>query len=349
MTAVASSGLLQRMPAVLADLRGRPSQGPHAALSELVRQGLDRLPAPGSGATLQRWQALAAVAAHDLSLVKLYEGHTDALAILQELGASPLDSPGATYGVWAAEAPAGRVRILSGSAGRLALHGLKAWCSGAADVSHGLLTAWPDDTATGPQLVRVAMRQPGVSCDADAWHAVGMQDSQSIDVSFEGAVAEPVGRAGDYLRRPGFWQGGAGIAACWFGGASAVAEALRGSLDRSSAARRTALRLASLGRIDLALQGTAAVLREAARWIDAHPRDDAQAVALRVRLSAEACCQLVLAEAGRALGAAPFCHDAHFARMAADLPVFIRQSHADADLAALGECLVAGPPSAWSL
>jgi hypothetical protein len=303
---------------------------------------------PGGGKTLQRWRALAVVAAHDLSLVKLYEGHTDALAILQELGRGPSDDD-ATHGVWAAEGPAGRVHIELAGDGRVRLHGVKGWCSGAADLSHGLLSAWHQDAAGGPQLVRVAMRQPGVECRAGAWQAVGMAGSQSIDVAFDGALAEPIGAPGDYLRRPGFWQGGAGIAACWFGGASALGATLRRSLQECRAERRTGFRLASLGRIDVALQGTAAVLRDAAAWIDAHPLDDAQAVALRARLSAEACCQLVLGEAGRALGAAPFCRDAHFARLAADLPVFIRQSHADADFAALGETLLAEPEAAWTL
>ena len=45
----------------------------------------------------------------------------------------------------------------------------------------------------------------------------------------------------------------------------------------------------------------------------------------------------MLDEAGRALGAGAFCRDAKFARAAADLPVFIRQSHAEHDFAALGE------------
>jgi len=40
---------------------------------------------PASGRTLERWQTLCDVASHDLSLVKLFEGHAEALAILQEL------------------------------------------------------------------------------------------------------------------------------------------------------------------------------------------------------------------------------------------------------------------------
>ena len=69
---------------------------PIEQLQRLIESGLDQLPLPGHGATLQRWQALAAIAAVDLSLLKLYEGHTDALAIIEQLGGSP--TPGKPSG-----------------------------------------------------------------------------------------------------------------------------------------------------------------------------------------------------------------------------------------------------------
>lgn len=66
-------------------------------LQALVNEGLDQLPLPARGQTLERWRALACVAGHDLGLCKLYEGHTDALAIMAELGAPPPNNsaPGA--------------------------------------------------------------------------------------------------------------------------------------------------------------------------------------------------------------------------------------------------------------
>ena len=331
---------------VLTDLE--PTLPPALALRHLVALGFDQLPLPGSGGTLQRWQALAAVAAHDLSLAKLYEGHTDARAIVAELGASHELKSTATWGTWASEAPGGRTWIEPIGDGRVSIRGTKSWCSGAADLDHGLLTAWFAD-GRGPQLIRVAMRQSGVSVDATAWSAVGMASSGSIDVRFEGALGDPVGGAGDYLVRPGFWQGGAGIAACWFGGASALGAALHRAVAHSSSAERSGFRLAALGKVDMALRSTAAVLREAAAWIDAHPLADASAVALRVRLAAESCARQVLDEAGRSLGAGAFCRDAHFARMAADLPVFVRQSHAERDFAALGERAAANEEASWTL
>ncbi len=331
-----------------------PDDRPADGLATLVRRGMGRLPMPAAGATLRRWQALAAVAQHDLSLAKLYEGHTDALAILHELGASALpafEGAGKVWGMWAAEPPQGRVTLAPADDGQVLLDGTKCWCSGAAHVSHGLLTAWWAD-GTGPQLVAVAMQQPGIAVRDQTWHAIGMAASASLDVAFHAARGVPVGKPGDYLSRPGFWQGGAGVAACWYGGALALAEPLRAALRQAATAsppRTDGLREAALGKVDLALRATATLLREAANWIDANPRQDASEIALRVRLAAEDCARRVLDEVGRALGATPFCRDAHFARAAADLPVFVRQSHAERDFAALGQRVCTPEPSPWTL
>ena len=347
--------MLRALQRVLADLD--PHHDAARWLQVLVAGGLYTLPMPGGGQTLQRWQALSDVAAHDLSLAKLYEGHTDALGILTELSHPSPAPPTSVWGMWAAEAPGVRVLIqpdAAATAGRVRLSGVKRWCSGAAFVSHGLLTTWHAD-GRGPQLVAVPMRQPGVGVHTEPWQAVGMSASASVDVAFDGAHAELVGQPGDYLSRPGFWQGGAGIAACWHGGATHLASVVQRAVAQARAGPAgpspPSFREAALGRIDTELTATAALLREAARWIDAHPRHDASEVALRVRLRAECAAKVVLDTAGSALGAAPFCRDARFARMAADLPVFIRQSHGERDFASLGERVAAGATGSagWAL
>ena len=70
---------------------------------------------------------------------------------------------------------------------------------------------------------------------------------------------------------------------------------------------------------------------------------------MRARLAAEGCATTVLDEAGRALGAAAFCRNGRFARAAADLPVFVRQSHAERDFVALAERVVSTGSPPWSL
>jgi hypothetical protein len=336
------------LQAFLTTLRGLT---PGDALQQLCDAGYDQLPMPGAGETLRRWQSLAAVAAHDLSLAKLFEGHTDALAILVELNSEiPQRS---RWGTWAAEPPQARVHLQHRSDGSLTLSGRKAWCSGAAAVTHGLLTAWLADENGddhGPLLVAVDMRQPNVHIAEDGWNAVGMAASASVEVRFDNAVGRMVGASGDYLCRAGFWHGGAGIAACWYGAAAALAEPLRARVAKGAVPHAAA----HLGTVDVALQQCAALLRQTADRIDRHPRADAQLHAMRARASAECTATLVLDHVGRALGAAPFCLDADFARRAADLPVYLRQSHAERDLQAIAEVLVKSADAAplhsvWAL
>ncbi|MEJ2803622.1 acyl-CoA dehydrogenase [Comamonadaceae bacterium PP-2] len=328
-----------------------------AALRALVDARLDRLPLPGSGRTLDRWRALARVARHDLALAKLYEGHTDALAILAELGASGPegDVPG-LWGVWCAEPPNARVVAHTTGAhadevrgGEVNLQGTKAWCSGAGVVTHALISAWNTDRQ--PVLVAADLRQPSVSIDEDGWRAVGMGRSGSYSVVLDGSVAHGVGAPGDYVARPGFLQGGAGVAACWYGGLEGIAQALRRSLDQkagrsaseAAAPPELAHALAHLGAVDVALTQARASLREAAHHIDSHPDRPAGPSAARARLAVEAAARDVLDRVPRALGAGPLCHDRALAQALADLPVFIRQSHAERDLAAHAWQLLKGP------
>jgi hypothetical protein len=330
---------------MLPDLEAQPA----AALGALIAAERDRLPLPGSGHTLQRWQALAFVAAQDLSLAKLFEGHTDALAILAELGAPAALSaagPHAAWATWCAEPPG--MRLLCSEPdpfGHMQLTGRKAWCSGAAAVDYALVSCW--NAAGQACLAAVAMDQQGVQVGKDTWHATGMAGTHSVDVYFEAVPARAVGGPGAYLQRPGFWHGGAGIAACWWGGAAAIGRKVH-ALLAARGERTDAHQRAHVGQIDLALAGSAALLREAAAWIDAHPQRDAQTLALRVRLAVERDACAVLHHAGRALGAGPLCQDAALGRALADLPIFLRQSHAERDLATLGQNLLKGP-SPWSL
>jgi alkylation response protein AidB-like acyl-CoA dehydrogenase len=330
----------------LSDFARRPialsvNESLRQAMLRCIDQRLTELPLPGDGDTLGRWQVLAKVAGMDLALLKLFEGHTDAMAIMEELGASDLQAPG-IWGVWAAEPPDAKVRISAGNHGSVLLQGRKAWCSGALQVDHALVSAW--DEQDQPQLVAVKLDQPGVQRSEQGWQAVGMALTASVDVHFDQAQAWLVGASGEYLSRPGFWQGGAGIAAAWYGAAQALAEYLRGSRGRSDPHAD-----AHLGAVDAALFGAASALRECAAWIDAYPFDNAQLPVQRVRAQVEAAVETVVRHVGRALGAGPYCRDPHFARLIADLPVFIRQSHAERDLAGLGRLVAALPAGEWSL
>ncbi len=287
------------------------------------------LPLPGCGATLARWQALAEMSAADLVLGRLAEAHADAVAILAELGSA---RPDGLYGVWAAEPPWARVEAAHTAAGWV-LNGRKAWCSGALLLDRALVTA---HAADGRRLFDIAVR--GLTPVADSWAAVGMAASGSVSVELGEVSAVPVGGPGAYLDRPGFWHGGAGVAACWYGGALGAARVL---LRAARSAARDPHAVAHLGAVDALVAGLGAHLAVAAAEIDADPHGPAaRQRALRLRSRVEAGATEILDRVGRGLGAGPLCLDPVQARRAADLPVYLRQSHAERDLAALGQLAV---------
>ncbi|MCF7749828.1 hypothetical protein KQ945_03635 [Bacillus subtilis subsp. subtilis] len=297
----------------------------------LVQQARDwlvrhpALPQPGAGDTLGRWRLLAQLGGQDLCLAKLLEAHYDAQAILQELNADPLPSD-QLAAVWAADGPAA---TLAFDAAHGTLNGSKPWCSGAGWVDVALVTVREGGQS---RLFRADLRHAPVDCHAQDWQATGMGRIPSGTARFSQVPALDAGEAGAYLARPGFWHGGAGIAACWFGAAAALAEPLRRSVRAAEPGTAAVL----LGEVDMALSSCAALLRELAALIDAQPGQAHMSAVIRVRSVVERACVQTLDRVARALGPGPMCLDAAHAQRWSDLTVFIRQSHADRDWQQLG-------------
>jgi alkylation response protein AidB-like acyl-CoA dehydrogenase len=287
------------------------------------------LPLPGRGHTAARWSVLSAVAAANLTVARVLEAHSDALAILGEASA-PADA-GHTWGVFAAEAPGQRLEA-ERDGDRVVLTGTKPWCSLAEHLDAALVTAHVDGDR---QLFSVDLRHPSVSPEpAVHWVARGLRTVTSAPVTFDRTPAQPIGPPGWYLTRPGFAWGGIGVAAAWHGGAVGLFETLR----RASAARRGELAALPVGIIDVALHASAASLAEAAARIDAGEADGAagRLLAYRVRGVVADAVERTMQQVGHALGPAPLAFDEDHARRVADLQLYVRQHHAERDLAALG-------------
>ena len=308
-----------------------------AAFAAAIESGRLDLPLPGGGRTWERWASLAELAGEDLSLARLSEGH--AVAILAELGAGPPPA-GSRWGVWAAQPP-GPGLMASRTRGGWRLDGVKRYCSGARSCMHALVTAAaPDGTRLFMAETRDLTPVPGT------WPATGVAASDTLDVDFTDIPAEPVGEPGGYTSRPGFAHGGTGVAACWYGGARGVGQALLTAAAKRDVGPHA---LAHLGAVDIALHTTRDALEQAAAEIDADPADrmhDGWRRALRVRALVEATATEVMQRVGRALGAGPLCHDEAHARRVADLTVYLRQHHAERDLAELG-ALAAEAGTSW--
>lgn len=304
---------------------------------------------PGSGATAQRWEALATLASIDLGAARAAEPHLDALAILAQAPTGDLpavaSSPDCTWGVFAAEGGPSALTAIQAADGSWSLTGTKPWCSLADRLSAALVTAHVGDGQRG--LFAVDLSEAGVHTDSSAWQARGLTEIPSGPVEFRDVPAFSVGAPQWYLERPGFSWGGIGVAACWYGGAVGLAR----TLFTAAAARDTVdpLLAMHLGAVDESLQSARRALAEAAALVDAGQVDDSfgKFTAHRVRATIARACEDVLTRLGHALGPAPLAQDAEHSKRVADLQLYIRQHHAEKDQASLGTALLRAGVAPW--
>lgn len=295
-------------------------------LRVLLAKGKLDLPFPGQGSTPERHRALIEFARKDLSLARLIEAHTDAVAIASEAG---VELPkGKLFGVWAADGPASRLDLQRLSNGLL-LQGLKQFCTGATFLDGALVTAHDGNHR---MLINVPLNGRGLTMDATGWNTAAFADTATAVVKFSGVMLESTAVIGGedwYLCRPGFWHGALGPAACWAGGAMALIEAVR-RRPRVDAHWR-----AHMGALEASEWVLHAILAQAGRQIDADPQDqraEAKVRALIARHSIERTCMEVLDRFGRATGPRLLAFDAEIARRYAELTLYVRQCHAEADL-----------------
>jgi len=324
---------------------------------------------PGGGATAGLWSLLATLAVHDLGVARAVEPHLDALAIREQAGLA--DGADRTWGVFAAEGPGVRLDAVprgpgSGASGTRPggdvpddgtsddaappddppawrLTGTKPWCSLADRLDAALVTAHLPDG--GRALFAVDLTDPGVTLVDQPWVSRGLAEIPSTPVAFDAVPAAPVGGPGWYLERPGFWWGGIGVAACWYGGAVGLGRVL---WERATTTDDRLVAM-HLGAVDAALEDARRALDEAARVVDGDldPAVPGPVVAKRVRATVARTCEDVLARAGHALGPAPLALDAGHAKRVADLQVYVRQQHAERDDASLGDALARRDVAPW--
>ncbi len=282
-----------------------------------------QLPLPGSGATWQRFRTLADWSAQDLSVGRLCEGHSDAIAILHDAGAVP--RPGCSYGVWAARGSSDSLRATRVRGG-WHLEGFKTFCSGHGLVERALVTA---ESESGYLTFDVSTSEQVVGAIPGSWPAVGMAQSRSETLEFGGpdlSVDQLVGEPGFYVDRPGLWFGAVGVAACWYGGARGILEHVARGLGPTAS---DAL-LAELGAAVADVEMMRVVLSHCASEIDDDPRDQlgqARARALVARAVVHEAAQRVLSASASAGGARPFTLDARQSQRAADLFIYLTQYH----------------------
>lgn len=324
------------------------------ALLDLAKAAADAAPNPGEGRTAFLWELLASVTAVDVAAGRALEPHLDASAILAQAAglaaAEGRDLPEfggihfeGAWGVFAAEAPGIRLDAKEAD-GCFLLHGSKPWCSLAAQLDHAVLTAQVE--GSGRAAFAVDLHAQGVSFADPEWTSRGLREIPSGTVHFDAVPALPLGGPGWYYRRPGFAWGGMGVAACWLGGAVAVARGFHESLVAAADGGREPdqIALAHLGEIDRSLAALTGYLARTAARIDAGELSDtgAWSEALRVRGNVAAAVERIQTLVSQNLGPGPLAFDEGYGKRMADLSLYIRQHHAMRDDAQLGALTLQG-------
>jgi alkylation response protein AidB-like acyl-CoA dehydrogenase len=301
-----------------------------AELAQRVRAlqlhgGLD-LPLPAAGATALRHRALQEFGRMDLSIARIAEAHTDAIAILAEQGR--VGQSNALYGVWASDGPQSKVTATALAGGGWCVRGAKQYCSGASIVDVALVTAHAEE---GLLLFEIPLHLSGVRTLASTWASPALADTATVPVTFDAVELPPsalIGGAGWYLNRPGFWHGAIGPAACWAGGAMSLIDAATALNRKDPHSRAHVGALAAIG------WGLGALLEQGGREIDADPHDrrSARQRALKARHLIERWCTEVMDRFGRATGPQLLAMSDAVARQYSALTVYIRQCHAERDL-----------------
>ncbi|QKE82864.1 acyl-CoA dehydrogenase [Arthrobacter sp. NEB 688] len=285
---------------------------------------------------------LATLGSLDLTVARAAEPHLDAVAVLAQAGHPDLSSLGvdaaSTFGVYAARAPGAVLVSRTAADGTTRVDGTKAWCSLSTTVSHALVTV---DAGARPGLHAVPLRHPGVVHDDGRWVPRGLAAVRTGSMTLTDVPTVAVGEGDWYLERPGFAWGGIGVAAVWFGAAAAVAGRL---VDAARRRPPDQVALLHLGAVDRLLHGALLSLRDAARAIGDGSADGRAGalLAARVRAVVADAAEEVLRAVGHGLGPAPLTADDEHAGRVADLTVYLRQHHAERDLAALGALVLDG-------
>jgi len=342
----------------------REGTGDLPALLSLARDIGRTAPRPGEGNTARLWELLASVTSVDVAAGRVLEPHLDAVAILAQAGSLSGSLPGdglgdgtadGAWGVFAAEGPGLRLEATADGSGKYILNGSKPWCSLAAQLDGAVLTAHvvagdheagSEEQPGGRAAFAVDLHAPGVSCETPQWTSRGLREIPSGTVHFDGVSAVPVGGAGWYFQRPGFAWGGMGVAACWFGGAVALARdfssALAAAADKGREPDQIAL--AHLGETDRIITSVAGYLARTAERIDAGELSGSGAwsEALRVRGTVAAAVERIQAVVAQNLGPGPLAFNEAYGKRMADLSLYIRQHHAMRDDAQLGALALKG-------
>lgn len=304
-----------------------------------------------SGTHLALLRILAALGGADLALGRLYEGHVNAIILVQSYGspeqiedAAQAAQAGMLFGVWNTGATKPMQLEEQGTA--LALKGLKTFATGAGFVQRPVVTV----EHHGWQMTMPHLDNPAVAgmlqIDRDSWQPLGMESSESLTVDFTGvplSTRDLLGKPGDFYRDPLFRGGAVRFAAVQTGALVRLARMFAEWL-KSRGRQNDPYQIARLGEVELLAQEAVLWTERAAAIADRTLHKDAELqqttsmirFANMHRLAVQRTAHALMAHVVAGVGAHGLLRPARFERIVRDLTMYLRQPNPDGTLADVG-------------
>jgi alkylation response protein AidB-like acyl-CoA dehydrogenase len=299
---------------------------------------------------------LTSIGRANLVVGRIYEGHVNALQLIQTFGTPAQIEAFATaahqhkiFGVWNAEEADG-VKIMPLGNGKYRLEGAKTFATGCGYVDRPFIGGALPNGAW--QLCIVPMDEVATISDPSWWQPAGMRATASCKVDFTGVILDEsalIGQPGDYYRQPWLTAGVVRFAAVQLGGAAALFDATRQflqSIDRTkdpSQEERLGRMALGIESGHLWLQGAASQLKQydpifAGDPTTVHP----QAMALvaytnMVRTAIEQIGMEAIQLCARSVGTRGLLPPHSIERIIRDLTLYLRQPAFDASIASIGQ------------
>lgn len=319
--------------------------------------------------TWQLLMLLKQIGRGNLAVGRIYEGHVNALQLIQTFGtteqiaayASDARDRHKIFGVWNAEAEDG-VKIHPQADGQYCLEGSKTFCSGSGFVDRPFVNGVLPDGSW--QMCVVPMEEVATVSDPAWWQPSGMRATASFKVDFSGVelnASALIGQPGDYFRQPWLTAGVIRFAAVQLGGAEALFDATRQYLQELN---RTSdpYQQERLGRMAIALESGNVWLRGATELVQTYgslfggdptqPNEQADklvAYTNMVRTAIEQICIDVMQLCQRSVGTRGLLPPHPMERIIRDLTLYLRQPVFDAALANVGQYALSQTTPADSL
>lgn len=292
-------------------------------------------------------KTLTQIGSYDLSLGRIYEGHVNAMLLINTFGSYEQKEKyfseavsGKIFGIWNSELPSEALKFKPCKRD-FEFEGAKIFCSGASHVHRPIVTA---DGPGGSHMIILHLDEYQLIEDYSFWRPLGMKSSVSCRFDLTGKEfhqKQILGASYDYVSEPDFSGGSVRFAAVQLGGAKA---AIRASVRHLETFRRTDApeQIIRMGRLSILLETGILWLQGAGKAMDHKLEKPVEYVEYSnmVRTVIREICEEVLNVCGMSVGLQGMMEPHPLERIQRDLSVYLKQPGPDRALSAAGRNLI---------